>query len=180
MNLADAEHALHFRSDDGQFRLSVPEGAVQQLLKFCCEAGNVETGGILIGHYSADRTTAVVDRISGPPPDSKHFLSRFFRGVDGLQDLLIRMWSAAKRQYYLGEWHYHPLPDAEPSRDDIVQMNKIASSDRYACPEPVLLIAAGAPSVAGLFSATVHSRARSMQTMSRVLDEKERGKTIVR
>ena len=163
--MVDSTHPLHFQSADGKFGLSVPEDVVKELLKYCQDAEDVETGGIIIGRYSDDQVTAVVDRVTGPPPDSKHLFTRFLRGVQGLQALLNRVWSKPERQYYLGEWHYHPRPNPAPSAEDIGQMQEIAKSERYACPEPVLLIVYGQPSDRRGFSAHVFKRADSSKSM---------------
>jgi len=162
MTVTDSKRPLHFQSADGRFGLSFLEDAVEELLKYCREAEDVETGGIIIGRYSEDRATAVADRVTGPPPDSKHFFAQFLRGVQGLQELLNCVWSKRERQFYLGEWHYHPLPNPVPSADDIAQMREIANSKKYACPEPLLLIVAGPPAQGWLFSVTVHPRQRQM------------------
>ena len=138
MTVTDSKRPLHFQSADGRFGLSFLEDAVEELLKYCREAEDVETGGIIVGRYSEDRVTAVADRVTGPPPDSKHFFAQFLRGVQGLQELLNCVWSKRERQFYLGEWHYHPLPNPVPSADDIAQMREIANSKKYACPEPLL------------------------------------------
>ena len=161
--MADLQRSLWFQSADGRFGLSVPEPAVKELLKFCQDANDVETGGIIIGRYSKDQATAVVDRITGPPPDSMHFFAQFLRGVQGLQELLNRVWSKQERLFYLGEWHYHPLPNPNPSADDVAQMQTIANSQKYACPEPILLIVAGPPAKGWLFSATVHPKRKQIE-----------------
>lgn len=51
------------------------------------------------------------------------------------------MWK--KRQYYLGEWHYHPNASPRPSKLDIETMLKLSKSEELHCPEPILLIVGG-------------------------------------
>lgn len=164
--LADPIHPLDFQSADGRFALSIPKDAVEELLEFCRNAKNVETGGIIIGRYSEDQAIAVVDQVTGPPPDSKHLFARFLRGVHGLQELLNRVWSKRERQFYLGEWHYHPLPNPTPSADDVAQMQEIANSPKYACPEPILLIVAGPSARGWLLSANIYSRQGKVHMMT--------------
>jgi hypothetical protein len=48
------------------------------------------------------------------------------------------LWSKPSREYYLGEWHYHPARRVEP--DDVEQMEEIAASAKYNCPEPLMFI----------------------------------------
>lgn len=133
---------LMFRSENKMFSVSFSGGIIAELASVCNKSPELETGGILIGRYSKDHTTAIVEQVSGPPPDSQHHFATFFRGTRGLQDLLNLLWSKPKKSYYLGEWHYHPLPILTPSAADIEQMKQIAASKEYACPEPILVIVA--------------------------------------
>jgi len=45
----------------------------------------------------------------------------------------------------LGEWHFHPEASSILSEQDLQQMQQIAASDLYSCPEPLLLIIGGTP-----------------------------------
>lgn len=92
-----------------------------------------------MGSYNDSLNCAVVSDASERPPDSKSGRTWLMRGTAGLQDWLNRLWNKSERRYYLGEWHFHPGGDSEPSRMDIKQMGKIARSSFYKCPEPILL-----------------------------------------
>ncbi len=140
--MAKGEKALVFRSENKMFSVSFSGGTIAEMASICHKSPKSETGGILIGRYSKDHTTAIVEQVTGPPPDSQHYFATFFRGIRGLQDLLNLLWSRPKKSYYLGEWHYHPLPILTPSGADIEQMKQIAASEKYACPEPILVIIA--------------------------------------
>ena len=94
---------------------------------------------MLIGHYNEMLDTAVVTRVTGPPPDSRRRRTAFYRGTQGLRELLRDLWR--KKEYYLGEWHYHPGGSPEPSSADIRRMHEIAESEDARCPEPILLVA---------------------------------------
>jgi integrative and conjugative element protein (TIGR02256 family) len=135
----------HFcvKSADGRFGVSVADQQMKWLIEFCRRNYPMETGGILVGHYTADLSLAVVTKVVSSPEDSAGSRSSFRRGVHGLQKLLIRMWPNG--QYYLGEWHFHPDGPACPSRVDDGQMVEVANSIGYRCPEPLLLIVAGKP-----------------------------------
>jgi integrative and conjugative element protein (TIGR02256 family) len=104
---------------------------------------DIETGGILIGNYTPSLDVAVIDEVTNAPIDSKSGTSWFLRGVQGLQSKLHLFWLSSNKHYYLGEWHYHPHGLPVPSRTDIDQMIRIATSKKYKCPEPVLLLAGG-------------------------------------
>lgn len=116
------------------------------MLSLCSKAKQNETGGILAGHYSGEHDWAEVTDVTGPPEDSRSGRTWFRRGVRGLQQLINQFWNR-DRSYYLGEWHYHPHAEPSPSRTDIVQMKEISQSERYQCPEPILLILGGDPDV---------------------------------
>jgi hypothetical protein len=156
MTLAKIEKATVFRSANKKFSVSFSSGVTADMARICLASRESETGGILIGRYSDDQAIAIVEQVSGPPPDSQHCFATFFRGIRGLQDLLNKLWAKPKKQYYLGEWHYHPLPILTPSSDDITQMSSIAASDKYACPEPILVIVAGPQPSEYNLSVSVH------------------------
>jgi len=130
-----------YSSADQNFEVSISEQIVEAIRAIIKSANGLETGGILIGRYSPDHKTAIINHITGPPKDSKAGSTWFVRGVKGLETLLKRFWS--KNEYYLGEWHYHPNASASPSMQDISQMKEISRSIHYQCPEPVLLIIGG-------------------------------------
>src|SRR5258705_11873651 len=124
--------------------------ARSQLDEICELSGENETGGILIGKYSEDRSTAIVSLVTSPPSDSSSGHTWFVRGYVGLRELLGRVWRGRERRYYVGEWHYHPATLVEPSRDDIIQMIAIAKSVQYHCREPILLLLGRPDSLRGL------------------------------
>jgi len=128
------------RTTDGSFSLVIEAGALRDLDRMCAAAGNVETGGVLVGRYSADLTAAIVLEVTPPPPDSQQGSSWFNRGIAGLRAMLRRRWRSKERTYYVGEWHFHPAAHIEPSEEDIAQMYRICHDPNYHCGEPVLLI----------------------------------------
>jgi len=132
--------ATEFRSEDGRFGLTVPERALADLRRFCEAAQAVETGGILVGFYTPSGDSAVVTRVTGPPMDSKAGSTWFQRGTDAVNEQLVGFWG--KGEFYLGEWHFHPdgAPPV-PSDQDCKQLQEIAASKQYHCPEPILAVA---------------------------------------
>jgi integrative and conjugative element protein (TIGR02256 family) len=125
---------------DRRYGVLIEASALVALDRMCGEAGRVETGGVLVGVYSADLSLAIVREVTPPPSDSRRGRSRFERGVAGLREMLRRRWRSKRRTYYLGEWHFHPAPRVEPSREDFAQMAEIAKADEYNCSEPLLVI----------------------------------------
>jgi integrative and conjugative element protein (TIGR02256 family) len=131
-------------SQDGRFRLRIDAHHVERILGFCAAAGAEETGGVLIGRYNARHDTALVTDVPPPPADSTLGRTWFHRGTQGLQTMLGRAWGL-RREHYVGDWHFHPFAAPMPSQDDYNQMLRIASSQSWKCPEPILLIIGGDP-----------------------------------
>lgn len=124
----------------GVFGVLIEGPAMREIDRMCAVAGNVETGGVLIGRYSADLTTAIVVEATPAPPDSRHGPTWFSRGSLGLCRMLRRRWRANMQTYYVGEWHFHPAARVEPSKEDVIQMYRICQDPNYCCVEPILLI----------------------------------------
>lgn len=148
---------LVFRSEDGRFGLDVAEKQVAEMLGLCQRSSPRETGGILLGHYSEAHDCALVTSVTGAPADSRSGRTWFDRGVQGLQDKIDRLWRHRK-YYYLGEWHFHPFAAPRLSPTDLQQVQEIAESEQYHCPEPVLLIIGNDPPRKWLASAYVFRR----------------------
>jgi len=132
-----------FVSADKRFGLTIYAAEIESILKYCNNSNGKETGGILIGRYSLEQNMAIVTHVSGPPEDSKSGSYFFLRGIKGLQKILNRLWS--RKEYYLGEWHFHPYAAPIPSNTDNQQMVEFSCDIRMKCPEPILLIIGGNP-----------------------------------
>lgn len=135
---------IHLSSRDGRMHLRLDAHHVERLLSHCKTAGQEETGGVLLGRYNKRHDTALVLDVLGPPKDSTRSRTRFQRGTEGVQRILERIWTARK-EHYLGEWHFHPFAAPMPSRIDYEQMVEIATAPSWKCPEPVLLVIGGDP-----------------------------------
>lgn len=129
---------------DRRFGIRIPANCLNRIIKLCQKADQVETGGILVGRYVSEHRCAEVTAVSDAPADSKHSVTRFLRGIQGLQRWLNRLWSK-DGTYYLGEWHYHPNGEPAPSSIDVDEIEDIARTASYQCPEPLLLIVGGDP-----------------------------------
>jgi integrative and conjugative element protein (TIGR02256 family) len=145
---------IFFKDPKGKYHVVVDKEIIDELLDFCTKAKDSETGGILVGIYNERLDTARIKKVISAPPDSKWGTSWFHRGTSGLQNIVDEYWTK-KRQYYLGEWHYHPQSEPEPSITDQNQMKEIAKSRSYKCPEPVLLIIGGGPKMGWKYQAIV-------------------------
>lgn len=128
----------------GDYRIALPAHLQEEIRSECERSCDDETGGIVIGYYSADRATAHVVEVTPPPADSRRSRLWFLRGVQGLRALLRRRWDR-DGHYYTGEWHYHPDAAPNPSPFDVEQMKEIAEDPAYSCTSPLLLILGGDP-----------------------------------
>ena len=127
-------------TEDGTHGCRIAASVVRALGRMCRDAGDLETGGILVGRYADETMVAHVAEATAPPTDSQRGRTWFTRGVRGLRELLATRWSAKERSHYVGEWHFHPADAIVPSAADFSQMNTIALAYEYRCPEPILVI----------------------------------------
>lgn len=125
----------------GRFEVVIEDAAHLAMVDACKRAKSMETGGILIGRLTCDGKLAFVCEATEKPSDSSAGWSWFRRGSQGLKGLLAKRWELG--MHYLGEWHFHPGGGCHPSRPDVAAMNDVASDERYACPEPLLIILGG-------------------------------------
>ena len=129
-------------SQDKRVGLKLTKSLANEMFDFCLKDKSHETSGILIGHYTSDQSSAIVNLVKGPTSDSKSGRTWFYRGRKDLQVFLERLWRTSKH-HYSGEWHYHPGGNLIPSEEDRMQMTQIANSKRYNYPEPILIIIGG-------------------------------------
>lgn len=120
-------------------KIFIEDNVYKKLLMRQKESYQMETGGIIIGYYDSEYRNAIITECTSPPKDSRATKNHFFRGVNGLKNLLKRKWDE-EREYYLGEWHLHPGSYPNPSTTDIDQMKKIECDPKFNCKEPILLI----------------------------------------
>jgi len=129
---------MKYEDKEKGFYVSISQLVFCKIIEMCQKASPNETGGILIGRYSANFKGAYVIEATKQPDDSSSGRFWFKRGIKGLKKLLMDYWS--KNNYYLGEWHFHPGNSPCPSRVDINQMYAISTNCKFNCPEPILLI----------------------------------------
>ncbi len=132
---------MKYVSDSKKFIVELPQASLDSILEHVRNANKKETGGILIGVYSENHSTAIISLVTGPPSDSASGFYWFKRGIKGLKQIIEKCWT--NNSYYLGEWHFHPMSSPKPSSQDIKQIREIAFSNQYNCPEPIMLIIGG-------------------------------------
>lgn len=134
-----------FQTPDYKYGCQFSDLIIQRMLSLCHQSKHTETGGVLVGYYNETYSHAIITAVSSAPVDSQSGPTWFQRGIVGMQLWLNNLWKQKQPQYYLGEWHFHPGGTPQPSQTDISQMEKIALSKQYQCPEPLLIIIGGTP-----------------------------------
>lgn len=134
---------LMWWTNNEEFGIKISLELVNEMQNAFDNCEGFETGGVLLGKY-IERHCAEITSITTAPTDSAAGQTWFHRGIRKLQEMIDSLWKQ-KREYYLGEWHCHPMGAAKPSKVDIQTMENIAKSDAYKCPEPILIIMGGEP-----------------------------------
>jgi integrative and conjugative element protein (TIGR02256 family) len=108
------------------------------------EAGQLETGGILVGTWDRIRKRVYVVGHYAPPPDSVSDMVGFVRGAAGVyQTLETVQRRTAGNLTYIGEWHTHPPGyRSQPSTDDRVLLRWIGEVLIYSAVPAIMAIAA--------------------------------------
>lgn len=132
---------IFFQDEHQRYNVTLRHKCYKQMLYYSDKANPYETGGILIGNYSKDLTTANILQITPPPKNSNHKRNSFYRSSIKLKKILDIAWEQG--YYYLGEWHYHPNSIPIPSNIDIKQMIDFSKAKSLKCPEPILVIIGG-------------------------------------
>lgn len=129
-----------WKTANGVFRVELPSSVLVKMVDLIETARDIETGGILVGRYVDDYSEALIIDALPPPGDSQCSPCTFRRGSKGLSTLLKTLWFKRERQYYIGEWHYHPTEKVCPSQTDLDQMVSISKDPNYECKEPIMVI----------------------------------------
>ena len=103
----------------------------------------LETGGVLLGYWSEDRSEAVIADTTGPGLNAVHSKTEFIPD-DEYQDRMIDdIYMRSGRQYtYLGDWHTHPFGDEALSYKDRRTLQRIATLDGTGGPAPLMAVLA--------------------------------------
>lgn len=97
-----------------------------------------EFGGFLLGKYSGDFKSVVIESII-LPYKYKSSPILFQRSIKDLEKLFIKEYQE-KSRYYIGEWHSHPNGSTMYSDTDLNAMIETAESDEVQIKNPLLLI----------------------------------------
>jgi integrative and conjugative element protein (TIGR02256 family) len=120
----------------------LPDAALHTVV---CEAERrapAESGGVLLGYWSADREVVVCDVVDGGP-GAEHAPDRFVPDPNHQASEVARLYEESGRLHtYLGDWHSHPAGGLSLSRTDVATARRIARSRAARCPRPLMLLTA--------------------------------------
>ena len=153
-----------------ELEIHIGKSIFQKIEQYCSIRPECETGGIIVGYYSLDCCSAIISNVTEAPVDSKFRRSSFYRGIAGLAEYIEKLWKQG--EYYLGEWHYHPENLPTPSEVDNRQMLSISRNKKFACPEPVLIIAGGRIGALN-YSVSIYKDRHRIELMEKVVREEE-------
>ncbi len=121
-------------------KINILKNVLDFMKRESAESGDIETGGLLIGHRK-DNGEYVIVRASKPGPNAIRTKTRFEKNEEYCQKELLDAFNKLGEQgLYLGEWHYHPSGGNEPSGLDIKSLTEIAAQDNYRIDKPIMII----------------------------------------
>lgn len=126
-----------YRDNIHNLYLEIDNTVVQEILKQALEAFPNETGGFLVGKYSAGNNTATVSLVLTPVKiiSSPTCFQRETVGMESVWDELYK-----EGLVYLGEWHSHPNGNSMYSATDKKALTNIARSETVVINNPIMLI----------------------------------------
>ena len=149
---------IGFTGEDAGVLVRVPGEVSRGAGLIAAEFAPLETGGLVLGRYTAGRTVLTATELLPPPPDSLHGRTDFERGVVGLREAIRAARETDPTVYVAGEWHTHPGGAPTPSGTDHRHMRGFAWRGLFGCRTPVLLIAGGHAGTDAPWSATLYRR----------------------
>lgn len=128
-----------------RYGVILTEEQMNTVIKHATASECSEVGGVLVGRYSRDLRLATVSEVlllnNQKKNDKGHY---FVRDGSYLSKLLEKLWGRTNGvEYYLGEWHSHPLSSPMLSSIDNQTMLSIAHDPEEECYAPILLIVGG-------------------------------------
>lgn len=128
----------------------------------------LETGGVLVGYRAMG--SQVITAVIGPGPRAVHTRSSFEADHEYQCDLLDTHFENSGRvAVYLGDWHTHPGATPSMSATDRLTIRAIAAHAPARCPDPLMVIGGGGPSVWHWMAHTYNSNAYVRHLRSRPL-----------
>lgn len=119
----------------------LPE-AVDSIASEVAQAGQNETGGLLLGWERSDLDLWAVVQATGPGPGALASPTRVHLDTVHLQQEVDRWFAETNGEVsYLGDWHlHHHEEDPTPSGKDRLSIEELAERPEIAMARPVLII----------------------------------------
>lgn len=120
--------------------VNIPPDIQAKLESLTIEAGENETGGILVGYFNEEKN-AIVTNASDAGPNAECSPTKFLKDIPYTQAWLENQIRDNRGVVeYIGEWHSHTNGKTTPSITDVSSLTGIAQSPNYLCQTPVMLI----------------------------------------
>lgn len=104
----------------------------------------LETGGVLLGYWSADEQSTLISDASGPGPRATHRRFDFAPDAKFQEAYVAQAYEDSGRvSTYLGDWHSHPGGGDELSPTDVATLWRIARYARARARRPMMAILSG-------------------------------------
>ncbi len=104
----------------------------------------LETGGILVGYWSADNNNVVVTDMVGPGPRAEHRKLTYKPDYSFHQQEMNRIYhEEGGTSMYLGDWHSHPGSSSHLSFLDKRTLRNIARFPGNYIDRPIMLVLGG-------------------------------------
>lgn len=105
-----------------------------------------ETGGVLLGYWTARPAEPVITHAVGPGARALHNRYRFIPDHDFQAAEIARLYRESNRMLqYLGDWHSHPGSSGQMSSKDRATLREIADARDARSPRPLMFILAYGP-----------------------------------
>lgn len=119
--------------------LEIKDALLEKMKKHGKEHYPNEYGGLLVGRYSDNFKSVLIEEIV-LPKEYKSSRFKFERGAKGLKKVLHNFFGRSPSLSYVGEWHTHPDGIPVPSITDVAALKMIVQHDEVYIENPVLLI----------------------------------------
>lgn len=132
---------MKFSNHHIKLHLEIQKALLDELYQHGLSHYPKEYGGLLIGRYTDDRLTAVIEKTILP---KRYKASRYYfeRGSEGLKEELETLYQQEPKLFYIGEWHTHPDGPIDPSGRDKATMAQLVQDENVFINNPILLILA--------------------------------------
>jgi integrative and conjugative element protein (TIGR02256 family) len=132
-------HCPYCRKED-PLEVSLPKSILDFMLKETKKSPDIETGGVLIGHKN-ENGLLFISFASEPGINAKKEKSGFSKDIEYCQRILDEFYeNSGGKDIYLGEWHYHPCNNNNPSNTDLKSLSEISSNKEYITTKPIMII----------------------------------------